>query len=133
MRPIPPSLIVALSVLAAPALTQTLGSLPPATNPQPGAPPGRPPSDATPGTYLEAARLNIGQGRLNDASVALEEAETRILTRSVVRSAQVEASNQPLIVTINQARGALAANDKAGALAKIDEALRSPALNGPTQ
>lgn len=140
MRAVPSAIVLAVSLLAAGSgLAQTmspppstLGSLPPATAPQPGAPPPSQPPP-TPGSYLEAARLDIIQGHLDDASVALEEAETRILTRSVVRSPQVQPSNQPLVAMIAQARSALAASDRAGAIAKIDEALKSPDLNAPTQ
>ena len=125
MRPY--AAVVALSALVAPALMHTI--MRPtvrvaAAQPQPG---------GSPRTLLEAARQNITQDRLNDASVALEEAETRILTRSVVRSSTIEPSKQPLIATINEARSAVAASDKATALAKIDDALKNPALDAPSQ
>ncbi len=128
MRPY--AAVIALSALAVPALTQTL-SPPPAT-PAPAAAAPQPVT-GSPRTFLEAARLAITQGQLNDASVALEEAETRILTRSVQRSPTVEPSKQPLIATISDARNAVAASDKAAALAKIDEAMKNPALDAPSQ
>ena len=125
MRPY--AAVVALSALVAPALMHTImrpAVRVAAAQPQPG---------GSPRTLLEAARQNITQDRLNDASVALEEAETRILTRSVVRSSTIEPSKQPLIATINEARSAVAASDKATALAKIDDALKNPALDAPSQ
>ena len=128
MRPY--AAVVALSALAMPALTQTLS---PPANTSPAATAAQQPVAGSPRTFLEAARLAITQGQLNDASVALEEAETRILTRSVQRSPTVEPSKQPLIATINDARNAVASSDKATALAKIDEAMKNPALDAPSQ
>jgi hypothetical protein len=104
--------VIALLALAAPATAQPTGS---------------------PKTFLEAARLDITEDRLADASVALEEAETRILTRSVTRAPTIEPSNQPLIATINEARAAVAATDKAAALEKIDAAMKNPALDASAQ
>jgi len=129
MRPY--AAVVALSALAAPALTQTLS--PPPANNSPATAATQQPVTGSPKTFLEAARLAIIQGQLNDASVALEEAETRILTRSVQRSPTIEPSKQPLIATINDARNALAASDKQTALTKIGEALRAPGLDAPSR
>lgn len=70
---------------------------------------------------------------MRDASVALEEAETRILTRSVLRSPTIEPSKQPLIATINDARNAVASSDKAAALAKIDAAMQNPTLDAASE
>ena len=83
--------------------------------------------NAGPEAYLQAARVALASGHTGEAQQSLEMAETRILSRSV----PYDAANQPIIdprlSTIAQARHALAAGDRAGAIGFIDQAMRGPA------
>jgi len=133
--------MLAMVLVAAPALAQTmspppgtLGTIPSGTTAQPAAPPGAPLPDVdSPRTFLMAARQALSEGRSAEAGVALEQAETRILTRSVLATRRQQPSGQPLVATIADARTALTAADRATALRKINEALRSLDLDEPSE
>jgi hypothetical protein len=80
----------------------------------------------TPRDFLVAARNALGSNRTGEAQEALERAETRVLSRSVVPSTAENPSQQPLIKTIGDARRALAANDRATVVSLIDQAIANP-------
>ena len=83
--------------------------------------------NAPPEAFLQAARVALAAGRTGEAQQSLEMAETRILSRSV----PYDAANQPIVdprlAVIAQARHALAAGDRTGAIGFIDQAMRGPA------
>ena len=78
---------------------------------------------ASTATYLRAAQGAIAAGRTGEAQEALERAQTRRLTRSVDMRRTEVPSEDAVAGDIAQARGALAAGDKAAALARIADAL----------
>ncbi len=82
--------------------------------------------NASPAAFAQAAKAAIAAGKLGEAQEAIERAESRALDRSVRPSRAGEPSRQPLVQQLADARQALAAGDKAGALAKLDAALANP-------
>ena len=124
--------VAALLLVAAPALAQTmspppgfLGTLPLGT--------ATPDDTEAPRSFLLAALQALSANQLVEAREALEQAETRILTRSVLASRRHQPSSQSLVTTIDDARAALAAADQPTTLQKIDVALSSPDLDEPAQ
>ncbi len=74
--------------------------------------------------FLEAARRALEAGRIEEAREAIERAETRLLNAP---AAPVQASSperQDAVLAIGEARRALAAHDRQGAIRAIDDALR---------
>jgi hypothetical protein len=92
-----------------------------------------PPLDenAPPAAFLRAARQALAGGRSGEAQEALERAESRALIRSVRPDRADQASRQPLVRQIAQARQAVAGGDVARALQLIDAAMRNPELGEP--
>jgi hypothetical protein len=82
--------------------------------------------NANPRAFLEAARSAIAVGHIAEAQEALERAETRVLVRSVLPSRAHEPSGQKLVEQIGQARAALAAHDRLGAVQHIEAAIANP-------
>jgi hypothetical protein len=82
--------------------------------------------DAPPEAYLQAARGALAAGHTGEAQQSLEMAETRLLDRSVPYDAAGVPSRDPRLAIIEQARHALAAGDRAGAIGFIDQAMRAP-------
>jgi hypothetical protein len=80
--------------------------------------------DASPQQLLRAARQALTANKTGAAQQALEMAETRTLDRSVPPALANDPSHRPLVKVITDARDALAAGDKAGAIQMIDTALR---------
>jgi hypothetical protein len=79
-------------------------------------------------TFLEAARRALEAGRIEEAREALERAETRLLNAP---AAPVQASSperQDAIRAIGEARRALAAHDRQGAIRAIYDALAAATL-----
>jgi hypothetical protein len=120
----------ALLLVAVPALAQTMSPPPGILGTLPLGATTAADADA-PRELLLAARQALAAGRLVDAREALEQAETRVLTRSVLASLRQKPSSQSLVAVIDDARAALAAADRSTTLEKIDEALRSPDLDEP--
>jgi hypothetical protein len=114
MRPI---LFCLALTLAAPvaALAQPVQALP-----APDVPAGSPVSD-----YLRAAEGAVAAGRLEEAEQALEMAQTRMLDRSVPLFQTHDASADPAVGDITQARQALAGGDRQACLRFIQMALES--------
>ncbi len=81
---------------------------------------------APPRLYLEAARRALVANRTGEAQEALERAETRALDRSVRPSRAGDASGQPLVRRIADARAALSTGDRALAIQIIEAATGNP-------
>jgi len=77
--------------------------------------------------YLTAANVALAAGQTGTADAALEEAETRILTRSVPQTAGDTPSNDPVVAQIEQARSDIGSNNKPGAEQTINAILASNA------
>ena len=78
--------------------------------------------------FLDAARRALEAGRIEEAREALERAETRLLN---ALAAPVQASSperQDAVLAIGEARRALAAHDRQGAIRAIDDALAAATL-----
>jgi len=90
------------------------------------------PPDASVGQMLRAASQDIAAGQTGTGDEALEEAETALLQRSVPQTQTNYLSNDPVVAQIGQARDALGAHDKTGAVRIINQILASNAaeLNG---
>jgi hypothetical protein len=78
-----------------------------------------PAADTVPG-LLVAARVALEAGKTGAAQEALERAETRELDRSVPAGTERVPDERRRIAAIGQAREALAAGDRRGAIAIID-------------
>lgn len=81
--------------------------------------------DASPRTYLTAARQALVAGRTGEAQEALERAESRALDRDVRPSLANQPSQQPLVTQIANARAALSTGNTAQTIQLIDAALQS--------
>jgi len=77
--------------------------------------------------YLTAANVALAAGQTGTADTALEDAETRILTRSVPQNAGNMPSSDPVVAQIEQARDDIGSNNKAGAAQAINQILASNA------
>lgn len=84
-----------------------------------------PPLDesAPPSAFLRAARSALAAGRTGEAQQSLEMAQTRQLDRSVPLGKTGVPSDSPVNAIVTEAKHALAAGDRAGAVRFIDEAL----------
>jgi hypothetical protein len=78
--------------------------------------------DAAPLAFLQAAERALTLGHTGEAQEAIERAESRLLDRDVAPSAAGRPSGQKLVATVGDARRALAAGDRAGAMRAIGEA-----------
>jgi len=67
--------------------------------------------NATPADYLRAAQGALQAGRTGEAQQALEQAQTRLLDRSVAYGQTNNPSDNPAVAQITQALHALAAGD----------------------
>jgi hypothetical protein len=84
------------------------------------------PADEQRHAFLEAARRALEAGRIEEAREALERAETRLLNAP---AAPVQASSpERQVLAIGEARRALAAHDRLGAIQAIDDALAAATL-----
>jgi hypothetical protein len=79
---------------------------------------------STPSQFLNAAKGALRTNRTGEAQEAIERAETRLLDRSTAQGAD-PLSTSPLVAQLGQARGALAAGDRARAMQIIDTVLAS--------
>jgi len=111
---------VATGAVAQPAGSTVLAPLPsPAVSPE-----------ARPSDMLHAALGAVAAGRLGEAQEALEEAQTRILDRSVPLGQTHHPSDNPTVAQISQALQALAAQDRATAIQIIQTAIASATAQG---
>ncbi len=82
--------------------------------------------DAKPSAFVETARAAISAGHTGAAMEAIERAESRILSRSVRPSLANDPSSQVMVKQLADARAALAAGDRASALAGLASVLQNP-------
>ncbi len=82
--------------------------------------------NAPPREFLMVARQALAANQTGVAQEALERAESRALTRSVVPSTAGMPSSQPLVQIISNALRALAAHDTGTAMTLIDQAAANP-------
>jgi len=80
-------------------------------------------ANASPVDYLRAAQSALAAGRTGEAQEALEQAQTRLLDRSVPYGQTNSPSANPAIAQITQALHALAAGDRAQCLQLIEGAI----------
>ena len=80
--------------------------------------------DAAPLAFLRAAERALTLGHTGETQEAIERAESRLLDRDVAPSAAGRPSGQKLVAIVGDARRALAAGDRAGAMRLINEAER---------
>ena len=78
-----------------------------------------------PHDYLRTARTAIIAGRTGAAQQSLEMAQTRSLDRAVMPGQSIAPTDSRFVGQIRDALGALAAGDRARAIALIDIALAS--------
>ncbi|HVC59692.1 MAG TPA: hypothetical protein VND19_04915 [Acetobacteraceae bacterium] len=79
--------------------------------------------NASPADYLRAAQSALASGRTGEAQQALEQAQTRLLDRSVSYGQTNNPSDNPAVAQISRALHALAAGDRARCLQLIQAAL----------
>lgn len=79
--------------------------------------------NASSDSYLRAARAALAAGKTGVAQESLGRAETQLLSRSVPQGETMRVSGNPRVAMIEQARKALGAGDRAGAMQIIDQAL----------
>ncbi|MDE2517232.1 MAG: hypothetical protein KGL12_14490 [Rhodospirillales bacterium] len=79
--------------------------------------------NASSDSYLRAARAALAAGQTGVAQESLGRAETQLLSRSVPQGETMRVSSNPRVTMIEQARKALGAGDRAGAMQIIDQAL----------
>lgn len=79
--------------------------------------------NASPVDYLRAAQGALSAGRTGEAQQALEEAQTRLLDRSVAYGQTNSPSDNPAVAQITQALHALAAGDRARCIQLIQSAI----------
>lgn len=79
--------------------------------------------DASPVDYLRAAQGALAAGQTGEAQQALEEAQTRLLDRSVAYGQTNNPSDNPAVTQITQALHALAAGDRGTCMALIQSAI----------
>jgi hypothetical protein len=83
--------------------------------------------DATVAQLLTAAEQSLATGQTGTADEALEQAETQLLTRSVLATQADAVSQDPVVTQISQARQALGSGNKAGTMQIINQILASNA------
>jgi hypothetical protein len=92
------------------------------TSPEPVVPP-----DATVQQLLLVGSQYIASGKTGTADEALEQAETKILTRAVPQMAAGVPSQDPVVAQIETARGVLGSGNNAGAVQLLNQILASNA------
>lgn len=85
--------------------------------------------NASPAAFMKAAEAAIAAGHLGEAQEAIERAESRALDRAVRPSKAGQPSQQKLVQQLADARHALGAGDKAGAMRMLQAALANPEAN----
>jgi hypothetical protein len=79
--------------------------------------------NATPVDYMRAAQSALSAGQTGAAQEALEEAQTRLLDRSVAYGQTNNPSDNPAVAQITQALHALAAGDRGQCMQLIQSAI----------
>lgn len=126
----PATLALAATLIAGTASAQFAAPPPPVPAPEPRAQTQRPrPLPATRATMdslqdLRDAQAAIARGRWAAANEAVEMAETRALTRSVIAGTEGTPAQDPVLTETAAARAAIARRDRREAEARIGAAIR---------
>ena len=88
------------------------------------------PENSPPSAYLRAAQGALAAGRTGEAQEALEQAQTRLLDRSVPLGQTHTLSDNPAVSQIDQALRALAAHDRATCMHWIETAMGTVTAQG---
>jgi len=83
------------------------------------------PDNAGPREFLRAAHDALAAGHTGEAQAALEQAETRVLSREVSPDQAAVPSDNPMVSRIRDALEALGNGDRARAIQAVDTALAS--------
>ena len=110
-----------LLMFAAPASAQPNDGVPLAPLPEPAVA-----ADATPAALIDAAQKALAAGQVGQAQEAIERAESRLLVRDVDPRRIAIPSDDPRIALLQQARAALAAKDRLGAMTALQKAAKEP-------
>ncbi|MFL5256946.1 MAG: hypothetical protein ACJ8AI_29460 [Rhodopila sp.] len=86
--------------------------------------------NSPPSAYLRAAQGALATGRTGEAQEALEQAQTRLLDRSVPLGQTNDPSGNPAVGQIAQALQALAAHDRATCMHWIETAMGTASAQG---
>jgi len=97
---------------------------------RPGLPLPALPENSPPSAYLRAAQGALATGRTGEAQEALEQAQPRLLDRSVPLGHTDEPSSNPAISQIGQALQALHAQDRATCMHWVETALGTVTAQG---
>jgi hypothetical protein len=87
------------------------------------------PSNATAMEFITAAQASIKAGRLQAAIELIEQAQTRLLDRSVALFRTSDPINDPVILSLAQAKQALAAHDYKTGVELLDKAITANIVN----
>jgi hypothetical protein len=123
-------ILIAPMLLAVPAVAQPIVPEAPPRLVRSGLPAPALPENSPPSAYLHAAQGALAAGRIGEAQEALEQAQTRLLDRSVPLGQTNEPSNNPAIGQISQALQALAARDRATCMHWIETAMGTLSAQG---
>lgn len=85
--------------------------------------------DLTYEQFLQTAQKAVDVGKTGLAQQSLEQAETRLLTRSVPQGQGNTPDDSPRIAALHNARIALSKGDKAAVLQNIQMAMETPAMS----
>ena len=88
------------------------------------------PVSGRPSDFLAAAQAALARGQDREAQEGLEMAQTRLLDRSVPLGRTNTPSSDPTVAEISEARRALEARDRAGAMQSIQSAIASATAEG---
>ncbi|PPQ28815.1 hypothetical protein [Rhodopila globiformis] len=88
------------------------------------------PENSPPSAYLRAAQGALAAGRAGEAQQALEQAQTRLLDRSVPLGQTDTPSSNPAISQIDQALQALRAHDRTTCMHWIETAMATVTAQG---
>lgn len=89
-------------------------------------PAAAPDANAPPAAFIDTALHALAAGRLAEAENAIEQAESRALTRAVRPSRADQPSQQPLVAQLSKARQALESGDRLKAVDLLETAAKTP-------
>src|SRR5690349_2234062 len=123
-------ILIAPLLLTVPAVAQPIGpdGLPRLV--RSGLPAPALPENSPPSAYLRAAQGALAAGRIGEAQEALEQAQTRLLDRSVPLGQTQALSDNPAVGQISQALQALQARDRAACMHWIETAMGTVTAQG---
>ena len=123
-------ILIAPLLLAVPAAAQSVTPDDQARVIRSALPPPDVPENSPASAFLRAAQGALATGRLREAQEALEQAQTRLLDRSVPLGQTHTPSDNPAIGQIDQALQALAGRDRATCMHWIETAMGTVTAQG---